>query len=118
MQYKEVVECCECKYAVHGGAGDSYICVVSPEERSEHKGDFYCSYGVSKIKDGADDLRPCPFCGSHPALIGEDHKWYHVECQNGRCGCLPSTWLFDTPEEAIEAWNHRVPVIDEYEVRE
>lgn len=38
--------CCEeCRHGVHSGRGDTYLCVVSPEELSEHKYDFFCGYG-------------------------------------------------------------------------
>ena len=41
----EIVTCEKCKHGVHAGRGDAYLCVVSPEERSEHKYDFWCAYG-------------------------------------------------------------------------
>lgn len=42
--------------------------------------------------------------------------FHQVSCSNALCGVFPQTWSYDTDEEAIEAWNRRVPVTDEYEV--
>ena len=41
----EIVTCEKCKHGVPSGRGDTYLCVVSPEERGEHKYDFWCAYG-------------------------------------------------------------------------
>lgn len=51
-------------------------------------------------------IKICPFCGNLPRLlqIGEDWK---VECISEECTALPSTYFYDTKEEAIEAWNRR-----------
>ena len=46
-----VINCKDCKYGVHAGRGDVYLCVVSPEERSEHIWDFWCAY-AERRKDG------------------------------------------------------------------
>ena len=40
-----VVCCEECRHGVHSGRGDTYLCIASPEELSEHKYDFFCGYG-------------------------------------------------------------------------
>lgn len=45
VQSVEIVTCEKCKYGIHAGRGDTYLCVVSPEERGEHKYDFWCAYG-------------------------------------------------------------------------
>ena len=45
---QELICCDKCKFGVHSGNGDRYICIVSPEERSEHEGDFYCKYSRRK----------------------------------------------------------------------
>ena len=56
------------------------------------------------------ELKPCPFCGSK----GELHKkrnldTFIVKCTNGLC---PASYMigndYNTPDEAIEAWNRRV----------
>ena len=59
------------------------------------------------------NLLPCPFCGGEAVL---NHDFHQVSCGNALCGVLPQTWTMDTDEEAIEVWNCRVPVTDEYEV--
>ena len=51
-------------------------------------------------------LLPCPFCGKYP-LIQKDGSEWKVECIGEGCECLPSTWLYDTKEGAIVAWNRR-----------
>ena len=53
------------------------------------------------------ELKPCK-CGDcgHPARVCED--WglgYYVECSLDFCD--NATEYFDTPEEAVAAWNHR-----------
>lgn len=48
-------------------------------------------------------LLPCPFCGGD-ALLQTPGVLAFVECQG--CGC--STWVFDSREKAIAAWNRRV----------
>lgn len=45
VQPVKIITCEKCKYGVHAGRGDTYLCVVSPEERGEHKYDFWCAYG-------------------------------------------------------------------------
>ena len=44
----DMITCDRCKHGVHSGRGDIYMCVVSPEERSEHKYDFWCAYADKK----------------------------------------------------------------------
>lgn len=53
-----------------------------------------------------DELKPCPYCGNYPLLRQDASEW-RVECIGEGCECLPSTWFYDTKEEAIEAWNRR-----------
>ena len=65
------------------------------------------------------ELKPCPFCGGK-AILNASHS---VECVNACiCPVIPRTWTYDTDEEGIEAWNHRIPTVDaiskdQYEVR-
>ena len=40
----EIITCEHCKHGVHTGRGDTYLCVVSPENTMEHKYDFWCAY--------------------------------------------------------------------------
>lgn len=52
LQASPPITCCEnCKYGVHAGRGDTYLCVVSPEDRLEHKYDFWCAYGKERVDD-------------------------------------------------------------------
>lgn len=58
------------------------------------------------------NLLPCPFCGE-PVLMQEAHErksYYRGQCDNDDCAY--NRW-FNTKEEAIEAWNKRVPVSQE-----
>ena len=52
------------------------------------------------------ELKPCPFCGNTPMLRNDAGEW-RVECSGPECDCLPSTWWYESEEEAIEAWNRR-----------
>ena len=49
-------------------------------------------------------LKPCPFCGSELILIERTYGGTWVCCE----GCYTETKLYNTEEEAIEAWNRRV----------
>ena len=60
------------------------------------------------------ELRKCPFCGGEASIYVAYDDGYYVCCDE--CGCgLP---VYNTEQEAIEAWNKRVPPtdkdIDEY----
>lgn len=59
-----------------------------------------------------ENLKSCPFCNAEAELHfseGESGKRYFwVSCK--KCSC--SQTLFDTPQEAISAWNNR-PIEDE-----
>ena len=53
----------------------------------------------------AEQLKPCPFCGSPATMWGEeDMVW--AKCSNYDCQCSLIT-RFDEPEEAAEVWNIR-----------
>jgi len=57
------------------------------------------------------DIKLCPFCGSEadirPHNFGDSSKTdYTIYCSNTGCGS--SFCWYDTPEEAVEAWNRRV----------
>lgn len=47
----DIIYCHECKYGIHSGYGDTYLCNVSPELISAHGGDFFCGY-AKRRKDG------------------------------------------------------------------
>lgn len=53
-----------------------------------------------------DKLKPCPFCGRE-AVIKHGSCGYYAECNNGMCKVMPTTWYYETEEEAITAWNRR-----------
>lgn len=66
----------------------------------------------------SDKLLPCPFCNGKAELVsyGLTGRLEVVQCSD----CGARTRVFDPNvkrgESAIEAWNRRVPVKDEYEV--
>ena len=61
------------------------------------------------------NLLPCPFCGSKAKIF--DCDWsqisdsievtYSPGCTNYDCIAYGTNFHFDTPEEAVEAWNTR-----------
>jgi Lar family restriction alleviation protein len=51
------------------------------------------------------ELRKCPFCGGE----AETYSYYFNEWYIGCRECSCDLGVFDTKEEAIEAWNKRVP---------
>lgn len=54
-------------------------------------------------------LKPCPFCGGEASTYVAYDDNYYVCCDE--CGCgLP---VYNTEEEAIEAWNKRVSEVQE-----
>lgn len=69
-------------------------------------------------------LLPCPFCGAIAPTVHlsrekneRDTEWqYQLVCDYNLGGCGGSGCFNEDPHKAIEAWNHRVPVMDEYEV--
>lgn len=55
-------------------------------------------------------LRNCPFCGGSASLkFANTTEEYFVDCdlEKETCAVIPSTWFYETEEEAIEAWNRR-----------
>ena len=70
----------------------------------------------------SESLLPCPFCNGTADLIkksgiyGYTHDIYRIRCS--RCGAEISkcNGYKNMADAVIAAWNHRVPVTDEYEV--
>ena len=62
------------------------------------------------------ELKKCPFCGGEAWLreFTDLNKSinYYVECGYIECAVSPETAIFETPEEAVAAWNNRKPVDD------
>ncbi len=58
------------------------------------------------------ELKPCPFCGDEAVIeqLDEDYndEWC-IYCLNsdGECKMQPCTQIYETQEDAIEAWNTR-----------
>lgn len=59
-------------------------------------------------------LKPCPFCGSpgqfHPAVAQSSGAY--VECINEKCGASLFGSSYVSSDEAIAAWNRRLPPAD------
>ena len=51
-------------------------------------------------------LLACPFCGSD-AKQAIEHGWNLIYCSNNDCLVEPCTHDFETPDEAVTAWNKR-----------
>ena len=54
------------------------------------------------------ELKRCPFCGGEAAILHYPVDGYLPHCTE--CDGTIEKW-FDTPEEALDAWNRRI--IDE-----
>ena len=48
-------------------------------------------------------IRTCPFCGGTGVKRSYDRHGFLVICAD----CAAETAVFDSPKEAIEAWNRR-----------
>ena len=55
------------------------------------------------------ELRKCPFCGGEADTYPYDFSGWYIGCSE--CSC--DLGVFDTKEEAIEAWNKRVSEVEE-----
>ena len=59
--------------------------------------------GTGEVQTTETKLKPCPFCGGEASMYIAYDDGYYVCCDE--CGCgLP---VYNTEEEAIEAWNRR-----------
>lgn len=56
-------------------------------------------------------LKPCPFCGNKPRILFFNNdvtiRKYNVGCNATLCPVKPTTRLFATVDEAVDAWNIR-----------
>ena len=54
------------------------------------------------------ELKPCPFCGNKAEIINTGNHFprvfYRIVCYSF---CTMQGKLYDTKEEAVEAWNRR-----------
>lgn len=57
----------------------------------------------------ADELMPCPFCGGEVRIIAKPYEpKVCVGCDDDTClGFSGLGWLYDSEQEAAEAWNRR-----------
>lgn len=57
------------------------------------------------------ELKPCPFCGGKPKLVyAFDYKLYAIRhtCRSfGRPIIMIDTIIFESKDDAIDAWNRR-----------
>ena len=55
------------------------------------------------------DLKPCPFCGDLFIYTHRKNGKYTIGCNSLNCVCLHTEGkLFNSEEDAIEAWNKRI----------
>lgn len=52
------------------------------------------------------ELKPCPFCGGEADVV-DNEVFVDVSCRNHRCRGWADTLMYDSKNEAIEAWNRR-----------
>lgn len=61
------------------------------------------------------DIKPlaCPFCGNAGKVHHEDDEYFRNEAWSVGCDvCQYHTNFFDSRKSAVQAWNHRVPTMD------
>ncbi len=61
------------------------------------------------------DLLGCPFCGKEPEIdkykVRGTMVW-NVACMNDDCSVHVETDDFESQEEAVKAWNQRIPTAE------
>ena len=63
------------------------------------------------------ELKPCPFCGGEARVERDSFSGSYVGCLNDEClGFLGLGWIYETEEEAIDAWNRRANECDRDEL--
>ena len=53
-----------------------------------------------------EELKPCPFCGKLPVTQNVGEGNVEIICKNYSCSIMPFQ-IYETEQEAIEAWNTR-----------
>ena len=67
----------------------------------------YCPECGKKLSQ----LRACPFCGQEVAVVRrlfDEEKTFYVVCAMVEGGCGSTSGVYESEEEAAEAWNRRV----------
>ena len=56
-----------------------------------------------------EELKPCPFCGGEAQIVSKPYEpKFCVGCDDDTClGFSGLGWLYDSGQEAAEAWNLR-----------
>ena len=78
-------------------------------KKYSHKGHIYADC------DDRGQLKSCPFCGKEGIIEGRgsdynyDYILYSVGCIDRKCigHYMTHIYIYDTPREALEAWNRR-----------
>ena len=60
------------------------------------------------------ELAPCPFCGTAATLV-PDKQWdgsilWGIACETPDCFTNATRSAYETPEEAVAAWNQRYEI--------
>ena len=63
---------------------------------------------LTEIRQNEARLLPCPFCGDQPVLI-RDGQRFRAVCESLACKVEVTGFSVVDPENAIAAWNDRVP---------
>lgn len=61
-------------------------------------------YTDEQLEELEKEMKTCPFCGSKAKILHYKNDEYLSMCSE--CDGMVEKW-FDSPEEAIEAWNRR-----------
>ncbi len=60
----------------------------------------------------SEELKPCPFCGGK-AILDSHGRYVYCTNQHSNCDIRPHTKFYDTPDEAVQAWNKRAILTEE-----
>ena len=64
------------------------------------------------------ELKPCPFCGTRPALIYPGTNQRQVGCRSDRCKIQPHTMPSERIEVVVQEWNTRHAYLSRLDRRE